>query len=215
MSPVLNVAFLLCTGLVVSAQTDQLTLVVHALPGEPCTMACTAKQEPGVQYISVRWYKVNGSTRNGLIAKSFPNGTTRYYADVDQRVKLVGASLNISLPRADCETDGEYMCRLSAPVGQQNREGHVKLSVKGCAVELPEDHTTDTYLVIIASAVLIVAFVIFLISYECLKKTLKARNKPLQKEILLKKPLKMLCQQDLKLIYTLGPKPPTPNHLYV
>ncbi|XP_029959506.1 CD83 antigen [Salarias fasciatus] len=214
MSSVYFLLLLLELRLAASTDVSQGKLQVEALPGDPCTLQCTAKQEPGVQYISVRWYKVIGETRYGLISKSFPNGTTRWYADVDRRVQLVEGSLSISLPSADCDACGEYMCSLSAPVGQQNRDGRVQLVVKDCPVSATENATKD-YLIIIASAVLIVALVIFFISYSCLKKTLKGRNKSIKKEILLDGSLRPLDKKDLMLIYTLGPKTKTSKHLYV
>lgn len=99
---------------------------------------------------------------------------------------------------------------------------------------------TDTGLVVFASTVLMLALLIFLISYvrsrldistyassPCgfllmtsppqgsLKNIVKDRSKTTQREILLNAPLKPLGKKDLMSIYTLGPKASTVKHVCV
>lgn len=69
--------------------------------------------------------------RNGLLAKNLPNGTTRWYKDVTREVKLQDESLDLVMPNVTCSDSGVYLCFLAAPVGQQNQEGKVLLTLPG------------------------------------------------------------------------------------
>ncbi|XP_071325534.1 CD83 antigen isoform X2 [Trachinotus anak] len=188
---------------------------VRTVAGEDCTLQCTARYKDGVQYRAVRWYKVlepPSSRLSGLLTRDLLNGTTRWYTGVDREVELVGESRSIFLPNVTCGDSGVYMCHLAAPVGEQNRDGSVVLTVTDCPREKP---MTDTCLVIFASVVLMVALLIFLISYCFLRTVLRDRSKTTKKEVLLDAPLEPLEKKDLKLIYTLGPKPSTTTHICV
>ncbi|XP_028282119.1 CD83 antigen [Parambassis ranga] len=204
----------LCLLLGVSADM----LEVRTLTGAAAELRCTANIKPGARYISVRWYKVKKDPdMSGLLTRDLgPNGTTRKYFGVQRQVELLGESLNIVLPNVQCNDSGVYICHLAASVGEQNREGRVLLTVTDCPVEATEVKlTTDTYLVIAAIAVLMVALVIFLFSYKCLMNSLKGKNK-MPKKVLLNSPLHSpLNKKDLMLIYTLGPKPSTLKHVCV
>ncbi|KAG7232936.1 hypothetical protein INR49_007923 [Caranx melampygus] len=196
-------------------------LEVRSESGEDVVLPCTAVSEPGVQYLAERWYKVlqpPESQLNGLLTRDLPNGTTRWYTGVEREVELLGeggsGGSSILLPEVTCSDDGWYACHLAAPVGEQNREGLVILTVKDCATAR---QVADTYLVIFASLVLVLALIIFLLSYASLKNVVRGkRNKtPSHKEVLLNAAVKPLEKKDLQLIYTLGPKPPTLKHICV
>lgn len=133
-----------------------------------------------------------------------------------QEVELVQDSLNVFLPNVSCEDSGVYMCQLGAPVGQQNREGKVLLTLTDC--QEAEPLISDTFMVVLAAAVLVTALIIFLISYKCLNNIIRERSKMSKKEILLEKTPKPLQKKDLMLIYTLGPKvskTPSMKHMCV
>ncbi|KAK1895118.1 CD83 antigen [Dissostichus eleginoides] len=137
---------------------------------------------------------------SGVLSRKLPNGPTQWYMGAQQRMDLQGGTRDIFLPNVTCSDRGTYVCHLAAPVGQQNREGQVTLTLTDCSTEMK-----DTYLVIFASVVLLLALLIFLISYKSLTKTLGDRNKTLQKEAFLD-PNKPLDEKDLKSIKILGPK---------
>ncbi|KAE8289344.1 hypothetical protein D5F01_LYC13233 [Larimichthys crocea] len=147
--------------------------------------------------------------------KHLPNGTTQWYKGAEGEVEFVNESRNILLSNVTCADSGVYVCHLAAPVGEQNREGRVLLALTDCLTEdLPNnDDMTDTYMVIVATAVLVLALVIFRISYVSLKNTLKDRSVTPKKETLLDAPMKPLEKKDLMLIYTLGPKVPKSDTL--
>lgn len=183
--------------------------------------------------MAVRWYKTESHSshqRSGLLARNLPNGTTRWYKDVTRQVELQGESHDLLLPNVTCDDVGVYLCYLAAPVGQQNQEGKVLLTLTDCSTSLSfQDSSsstespvgdqspllTDTVMVIFASTLLVLALLISFISYKCLKNTVKDRIQVAKKEILLNAPLKPLDKKDLMLIYTLGPKTPTMKHICV
>ncbi|XP_034409157.1 uncharacterized protein LOC117745158 [Cyclopterus lumpus] len=183
---------------------------VQAVLGGDCSLRCTADPKPGVPYRAVRWYKEGEpplSRANGLLTKELPNGTTRWYTGVRREVELLAESRDILLPNVTCGDCGVYTCHLAAPVGEQNREGQVVLALRECLVEKPsEDLQTDTHLVVFATAVLILALVVFLISYFSLRNIIRDRTRTPNKETLLDAALKPLDEKDLQSIYTLGPK---------
>ncbi|XP_026227902.1 CD83 antigen [Anabas testudineus] len=210
--------FSLCVCLAAGKSVSEDRLEVDSVSGSDCSLPCTAVLKAGVQYRAVRWYKVGEAPSprlSGLLTRDFDNGTTRWYNGVEREVELDVESRSIFLPNVTCDDSGVYMCHLAAPVGEQNREGLVLLTLTDCADKAAEQAMTDTYLVIFASAVLMLALLIFLISYGSLKNILKDRNKITKKVIHLNAPLRPLQKRDLKLIYTLGPKTSTMKHVCV
>ncbi|MEQ2217620.1 hypothetical protein XENOCAPTIV_016855, partial [Xenoophorus captivus] len=111
-----------------------LSLALLLSLGQSSALECTAKHKPGVRYISVRWYKLESYPslqRSGLLTRSLPNGTTRWYKDATREVHLQGESRDIFLPNMTCSDSGVYLCYLAAPVGEQNQEGKVLLTLTG------------------------------------------------------------------------------------
>ncbi|XP_013880028.1 CD83 antigen [Austrofundulus limnaeus] len=204
---------------------------VSSVSGRDCTLRCTAEQKPGVQYMAVRWYKELRTSptpgSKGLVSRNLPGGATSRYESLDMAVDFQGESHDLFLPNLTCSHSGVYTCYLAAPVGEQNREGKVVLTLTDCPAEptpAPADATVppdfpavkllaDTTL-LFASALLLMALVIFVISYSCLKNTFREKGRTTKKEILLNAPLKPLEKKDLMLIYTLGPKA-TMKHICV
>ncbi|XP_073341510.1 CD83 antigen [Pagrus major] len=227
MSPVLNLVLLLslCVRGAAGRSVSGPTLEVISDSGGDCVLQCAAVSAPGVQYTSVSWYKVGeppSSKLSGLLTRELPNGTTLSYQGVERQVELLGESHDIVLSNVTCADSGVYNCHLSAPVGEQNRDGTVRLILTDCLDSNTENLMTDACLVIVATAVLMLALLIYLISYVCLKTTLRDKNKmtttTTTKETLLDAPLKPLEKKDLMLIYTLGPKSsktPTLKHICV
>ncbi|XP_071375573.1 CD83 antigen [Centroberyx affinis] len=181
--------------------------------GGDCILRCTAHYKTGVQYRAVRWYKVGAPPSpklSGLVTRSFPNGTTRWYVNVQREVELLDDSQDIFLPNVTSQDSGTYTCHLAAPVGEQNQEGEVRLTVKGCPDTGSAELVKDTYMVIGATVLLIVALLIYRKSYASLKNMIKERDRMIKKEHFLDATLKPLEKKDLELIYTLGPNWSTP-----
>ncbi|TKS82699.1 CD83 antigen [Collichthys lucidus] len=220
MSPVeLYLLLSLGVSLSVGMSVKHTDLEVVSVSGEDSVLECTADPKAGVQYRAVRWYKVRDPSSDarlsGLLMKHLPNGTTQWYKGAEGEVEFVNESRNIRLSNGTCADSGVYVCHLAAPVGEQNREGRVLLTLTDCPTEdlTNNDDMTDAYMVIVATAVLVLALVIFRISYVSLKNTIKDRSVTPKKETLLDAPMKPLEKKDLMLIYTLGPKVPKSDTL--
>ncbi|XP_063342920.1 CD83 antigen [Pelmatolapia mariae] len=207
--------------LAVGAAVKEDTTEVVVLSSEDSILPCKAKFKSGVQYLAVRWYKVSespSSARNGLLTRDLPDGTTRWYAGVERDVALVNETHGILLADTTCSDAGVYMCHLAAPVGEQNQDGYVRLVLTDCPAAPTDSLERDDYLIIFASVVIMIALLLSFISYVCLTNGLRERNKQQQQEqttkedFFLNKPVE---PKDLKLIYTLGPKPSTKTVLCV
>ncbi|KAM4568695.1 CD83 antigen [Fundulus diaphanus] len=205
---------------------------VSSASAQDATLGCSATRRPGLQYLAVRWYKLESYPslqRRGLLSRRLPNGNATLYKDVTREVELQGESHDLFLSNVTCSDSGVYLCYLAAPVGQQNQEGKVLLTLTDCPAgpaDPPVGSTdspvrpetpllTDTVMVISASVLLLLALIISFMSYRCLKNTIKDRLQTPKKEILLDAPLKPLDKRDLMLIYTLGPKTSTLKHICV
>ncbi|KAM3613635.1 uncharacterized protein V6R79_002801 [Siganus canaliculatus] len=197
-----------CTAL---AGTEDV-LEVKSRTDEDCSLTCTAQSKPGVQYRAVRWYKVAqppAPRLSGLVTRDLPGGVELQYAGVSRQVALQGASYDLLLTNVTCADAGVYSCHLAAPVGQQNQDGEVLLTVTGCPEPAPENLTLDALMVAIATAVLMLALCIFLVSYMCLKNIIREKVRTAAKETLLDATSAPLDKKDLMLIYTLGPNTKT------
>ncbi|KAK7877755.1 hypothetical protein WMY93_030569 [Mugilogobius chulae] len=112
---------------------------MKANPDQNVTLPCVTILKPGLQYWACRWYKESVDPRlTGLVSKTLPNGTMRWYVGADTRISLQKDTLNLQLPTVTCSDQGVYQCYLAAPVGEQNREGRVLLTVTGCPRDVVE-----------------------------------------------------------------------------
>lgn len=59
------------------------------------------------------------------------NSTIQRYKGVERDLKLLADSQNLILPNVTLQDAGRYRCFLSAPIGHQNQEGEIHLSVYG------------------------------------------------------------------------------------
>ncbi|XP_069576024.1 CD83 antigen [Brachyistius frenatus] len=210
----LNTALLLllCVDFSVGLAVREHVPRVKTVQGEDGRLECTAEVKPGVRYRTVRWYKIQSNPSpliNGLVVRDLLNGKTKWHFGLKRDVQFLGESRNIILSNLTCSDSAVYKCFLAAPVGEQNREGQILLTVTDCPVKTTVSLTSDTCMVIVATGGLVLALLFFLISHKCLMNTLGQRNKTIEKETLLHAALKPLTKKDLMLIYTLGPKTKT------
>nr|XP_057909567.1 CD83 antigen [Doryrhamphus excisus] len=195
--------------------------VVEAVTGGNYVLQCTAEAEPGVNYTSLRWYKFGAPlelAHPGLEVQQLPNNVMSKYVLLEREVELLDCA--IFLPNVTCNDAGEYMCRLQAPMGEQDRMGEVLLTMSDCSDANMGQLWTDVHIIIFASAALLLALFIFLVAYGSSKTILQDRKKTPNPKISLDAPLKPLDKKDLMLISTLGqpysPKKSTMKHiLYV
>lgn len=69
----------------------------------------------------------------GLLMKRLThhNSTVQRYKDVERDLELSEDSQSLILPNVTLQDAGRYRCSLFAPLGHQNQEGDVHLSVYG------------------------------------------------------------------------------------
>ncbi|KAG9345067.1 hypothetical protein JZ751_009608 [Albula glossodonta] len=128
--------------------------------GDRSVLKCTAVLKRGVQYRTVRWYKISGDAKEtGVLFKALKNDSTvRMFDNFERPAYLVSEnSLDLLLPNVTAQDTGKYRCHLSAPVGERNVDGHVFLTVSGCPVEKEE---RDLMYEVIVCVSLVLALVI-------------------------------------------------------
>uniref|UniRef100_A0A8C2C5X9 CD83 antigen-like n=1 Tax=Cyprinus carpio TaxID=7962 RepID=A0A8C2C5X9_CYPCA len=165
---------------------------IRFFSGEDAVLSCAAKSKPDVQYRSVIWYKVSEEPSHllsGLVRKRLTknNGTVEKYKGVEREVELLENSMSLLLSNVTAEDSGIYKCFLSAPLGHQNQDGEIVLKVDeyGTVEKMRVFNIGDTIYGVLAVTVLIIAFLMFCISYVCLRNVFQS-NKKLLKESLLK-----------------------------
>ncbi|CAG04551.1 unnamed protein product [Tetraodon nigroviridis] len=206
----------LLTLLLVHSLVDGRSAVreVSSTRGQDGVLACGAEADPGVRYWAVRWYKLRREPSpglRGLLTKELPSGQTHWYNNTDLRTPLIllDGSHSISLRNLTCADGGWYACHLSAPVGEQNREGEVLLTLTDCPESDGQTHwyrnTSDAFWAALPVLALVFAFLAFGISYLSLKNSIRGRSRSKRRS--LEAPLQPLGARDLMLIYRLGPNP--------
>ncbi|XP_016148048.1 CD83 antigen [Sinocyclocheilus grahami] len=177
--------------LVILAVAEGVRREVRFFSGEDAVLSCAAKSKPDVQYRSVIWYKVSeepSQLLSGLVRKRLTenNGTVQKYKAVEREVELLESSMSLLLSNVTAEDSGIYKCFLSAPLGHQNQEGEIVLKVDEYGTdEKMIFNISDTIYGVLAIPVLIIAFLMFCISYVCLRNVFQS-NKKLLKDSLLK-----------------------------
>uniref|UniRef100_A0A3Q2XJE2 Ig-like domain-containing protein n=1 Tax=Hippocampus comes TaxID=109280 RepID=A0A3Q2XJE2_HIPCM len=133
--------------------------IVWGVLGDNCSLPCTAQVKPGVQYLSVSWYKLRGNPptpqRRGLVLRDLPDGAVERYVSLTREVILNNDTNDILLPNVTCRDNIAYKCRLYAPVGERNLEGEVVLKLSGatyrkhstCCTAVPNFEFTSRHLV--------------------------------------------------------------------
>ncbi|XP_072317642.1 uncharacterized protein [Eucyclogobius newberryi] len=188
----------------VRAEDSGAVLLVTAAADVNATLNCTAVVKPRVRYHAVRWYKESVEPRlTGLVSMAMPAGTMRWYVGADTGVSLEEDTLSLKLPTVNCSDQGVYLCYLAAPVGEQNREGRVRLRVTGCPTEKPsepENRLEDAHVVraalrstptlgflagcgAIGMMAAFIVFFLFLLSYRGLKGALWTQTKAPGKQL--------------------------------
>lgn len=174
----LSFVLLLTFGAGVRSNDSRIHHETRSICGEDALLHCRATSKPGVQYRSVIWYKVSDAPSRqltGLVMKKLThlNSTIQRYKGVERDLKLLADSQNLILPNVTLQDAGRYRCFLSAPIGHQNQEGEIHLSVYDApSNDNGTSQEQDTFYVILAITLLMVALLMLYVSYTCLKNTL-------------------------------------------
>ncbi|XP_070976091.1 nectin-1-like [Oncorhynchus clarkii lewisi] len=141
----------------------------RSICGKDSVLRCKENSLPGVKYRSVRWYKLVEEPSNkesGLLMKRLsPNSTTQWYAGLERKVELLADNyFDIFLPNVMAVDSGRYKCLLAAPVGEQNQEGQVHLSVLfslcacfGCLYNKSTDQSESNTILVLSIVGLVAA----------------------------------------------------------
>ncbi|XP_016893629.1 uncharacterized protein LOC107989439 [Cynoglossus semilaevis] len=171
-----------------------------------CFLEClTDNNSSDVQSREVTWYKIRDFVSSGVSGRILLNSTNSL--DVDPQ------SHHLLLPDVTCVDAGLYTCQVTTAADGESWLGRVLLTVTDCSDN--EETMTDFYWLILASAVLMLALLTFLISNLILKNVFKERKISLVKDVVKNSPFKPLDQQELKSVHTLGSKTCTTNHVWV
>ncbi|XP_066539745.1 uncharacterized protein [Hoplias malabaricus] len=151
--------------------------------GEDTLLHCLAETEAGVQYKHVIWYKVNTAPSRkltGLVMKRLTenNSNIERYKGLNRDVEILGDSQDLLLTNVTLQDAGRYLCFLSAPLGHQNREREIHLSVYGCPKDDARIYAEEILYLMLAVVLLLVALLMYFLSYRCLKDTLNSHSKP-------------------------------------
>lgn len=170
------------------AAADDNIHIFQVAQGHNVSLPCTAGSKPGVEYRACRWYKEGKEPRlTGLVSRTPPTGEMRWYVDADTRISLEVSSLNLLLPPVSCKDSGVYQCYMAAPVGQQNREGRVRLSVLDCPVEIEKTPVIPAVVVnqqalwILAAGLVVVVVLGVALTYLCLRRAQWSKAKSVDK----------------------------------
>uniref|UniRef100_A0A3P8UGP4 Uncharacterized LOC107989439 n=1 Tax=Cynoglossus semilaevis TaxID=244447 RepID=A0A3P8UGP4_CYNSE len=199
-----------------------------------CFLEClTDNNSSDVQSREVTWYKIRDFVSSGVSGRILLNSTNSL--DVDPQ------SHHLLLPDVTCVDAGLYTCQVTTAADGESWLGRVLLTVTDCSDN--EETMTDFYWLILASAVLMLALLTFLINKQIscvfvsltffpvcslfslcvclsrqqliLKNVFKERKISLVKDVVKNSPFKPLDQQELKSVHTLGSKTCTTNHVWV
>ncbi|XP_019727381.1 CD83 antigen [Hippocampus comes] len=157
--------------------------IVWGVLGDNCSLPCTAQVKPGVQYLSVSWYKMelrgNPPTpqRRGLVLRDLPDGAVERYVSLTREVILNNDTNDILLPNVTCRDNIAYKCRLYAPVGERNLEGEVVLKLSDCPGIPIGVLKMNIEWIILLSAVMILTLFFSLLSYCLLRKRRQDQKK--------------------------------------
>ncbi|XP_059364223.1 putative butyrophilin subfamily 2 member A3 [Carassius carassius] len=173
--------FIAC--LIILAVTEGVRHEIRFFLGEDAVLSCAAKTKPDVQYRSVTWYKVSeepSQQLSGLVRKRLTenSGDVKKYKGVQRDVRLFESSMSLLLSNVTAEDSGIYKCFLTAPLGHQNQEGVIVLKVdEHATAEKMEFNKSDSLYVVLAVTVLIMALLMFCISYVCLRNVFQSNKK--------------------------------------
>lgn len=204
----------LCLMLQVAAENQM--QIIEVSEGENVSLPCTAVVKKGLDYWACRWYKENGSSLTGLLSSTPPGGRLRYYVNADVRMSLEYPSLSLQLPPAKCSDGGVYQCYMAANVGEQNREGRVRLSVTGCPIdfevtpEAPEKLPKRPELMVVVAGLVLAVFLASLLIYLFVTRTKRTKSKSVDK--LLYPDLSHPLEKQLFVLPSFMPAPLTKNN---
>ncbi|KAI1902116.1 hypothetical protein AGOR_G00041400 [Albula goreensis] len=141
--------YLLCCG---SANA-----YITALCGDSVILRCPVKAELNhIQYRAVSWYQVSEDHLTGIFRWDRRTGSIRKFVGLTRPVECPsGDGFTLELQNVTAKDGGIYRCALSAPVGQVNKEGDVKLNVMGCSQEMDLYMMKSEYILLLAAAAVV------------------------------------------------------------
>ncbi|XP_057689428.1 uncharacterized protein LOC130914347 [Corythoichthys intestinalis] len=129
--------FVLLGGAVLTDKVGQKLYTVESVVGADCSVPCITQGKAGVQYMYLAWYKMQmfpdspEPQRRGLLI-SYPDGRLVHWANLKREVALRNETRELLLPNVTCGDQGEYVCKLQAPVGEVILMESVRLLLSDC-----------------------------------------------------------------------------------
>ncbi|XP_006011899.1 uncharacterized protein CD83 [Latimeria chalumnae] len=178
--PAMNFYVLLTVQVLCRLGAAEAIREVEATLEEPVILSCEAKMDQNITYRRVSWYKVadNRTDMTGMIRKCLLNNEVQKYKEYNQSIEFYNDSISVKMMNVTCQDSGTYLCSLSAPVGKQNREGAIKLIVKGCS------NSKENIVIVIETALLslivLLSLILLFLNYKCIQ-NMFAEKKQFQK----------------------------------
>ncbi|XP_077453727.1 CD83 antigen [Stigmatopora argus] len=157
--------------------------VVECDIGQNCSLPCRVHPKAGVQYMYVAWYKVRlfpnspMPQRRGLLMRQLPDGEAVPYVGLTRETALRYDTRELLLPNIMCDDQGEYACRLQAPVGEIILLESVRLRLAGCPEISIRTHQNNQEITIAVSAAVTIALLLILMSCGIVWKLRQDRKK--------------------------------------
>ncbi|XP_041040826.1 CD83 antigen-like isoform X3 [Carcharodon carcharias] len=98
--------------------------------GEIAKLPCDAPCVPKVQYRAISWYKVadDGFGLSGIVRRDLKENISWKYLGFNGSVEVASASpYSLTIHNVSTEDLGRYHCSMWAPLGEQNKQGDVRL----------------------------------------------------------------------------------------
>ncbi|XP_078395329.1 CD83 antigen-like isoform X2 [Cetorhinus maximus] len=98
--------------------------------GEIAKLPCDAPCVPEIQYRAISWYKVvdDGFGLSGIVRRDLKENISRQYLGFNGSVEVASASpYSLTIHNVSIEDLGRYQCSVWAPLGEQNKQGDVRL----------------------------------------------------------------------------------------
>lgn len=112
------------------------TKEIYVVLGERAVLPCEAHEKQEVGYSAISWYKVgdDGIRLSGIVLRNFREKRVRNYLGCTMIVTASSVRpYTLTINNISSEDLGTYRCSLWAPIGEENKSGLVRATVKGDA----------------------------------------------------------------------------------